>query len=106
MATQEELEFQALLNQAMAGAGQAPSDMPVQAVDPVRAERLAFEASQAAPVASIAPPVASIAPPASVAPNNDPQPSSNDSESKRIKGKLVSSTSSSFKDNRGSWKET
>ena len=73
MATQEELEFQALLNQAMAGAGQAPSDMPVQAVDPVRAERLAFEASQAAPVASIAPPVASIAPPASVAPNNDPR---------------------------------
>jgi len=61
MATQEELEFQALLNQAMAGAGQAPSDMPVQAVDPVRAERLAFEASQGAPVASIAPP-ASVAP--------------------------------------------
>ena len=61
MATQEELEFQALLNQAMAGAGQAPSDMPVQAVDPVRAERLAFEASQAAPVASVAPP-ASVAP--------------------------------------------
>ena len=51
MATQEELEFQALLNQAMAGAGQVPSDMPVQAVDPVRAERLAFEASQGAPVA-------------------------------------------------------
>ena len=56
MATQEELEFQALLNQAMAGAGQAPADMPVQAVDPVRAERLAFEASQGAPVASVAPP--------------------------------------------------
>jgi hypothetical protein len=54
MATQEELEFQALLNQAMAGAGQAPSDMPVQAVDPVRAERLAFEASQN-PVAPVAP---------------------------------------------------
>jgi len=53
MATQEELEFQALLNQAMAGAGQATSDMPVQAVDPVRAERLAFEASQGAP--SVAP---------------------------------------------------
>ena len=53
MATQEELEFQALLNQAMAGAGQAPSDMPVQTVDPVRAERLAFEASQAAPVAPV-----------------------------------------------------
>jgi hypothetical protein len=53
MATQEELEFQALLNQAMAGAGQAPSDMPVQAVDPVRAERLAFEASQAAPVTPV-----------------------------------------------------
>ena len=63
MATQEELEFQALLNQAMAGAGQAPADMPVQAVDPVRAERLAFEASQGAPVA----------PPASVAPDNDPR---------------------------------
>lgn len=61
MATQEELEFQALLNQAMAGAGQAPSGMPVQTVDPVRAERLAFEASQGAPVASIAPP-ASVAP--------------------------------------------
>jgi len=55
MATQEELEFQALLNQAMAGAGQAPADMPVQAVDPVRAERLAFEASQGAPVASVVP---------------------------------------------------
>jgi len=53
MATQEELEFQALLNQAMAESGQSPSGMPVQAVDPVRAERLAFEASQAAPVAPV-----------------------------------------------------
>lgn len=62
MATQEELEFQALLNQAMAGSGQAPTGMPEQAVDPVRAERLAFEASQAAPVAPVnrfAAPVAS-----------------------------------------------
>tara|TARA_R110001599_G_scaffold205061_1_gene402236 strand:- start:271 stop:2127 length:1857 start_codon:yes stop_codon:yes gene_type:complete len=65
MAIQDE-DFQKRLNEALGMFGQAPADMPVQAVDPVRAERLAFEASQAAPVASIAPP-------ASVAPNNDPR---------------------------------
>ena len=60
MATQDE-DFQKRLNEALGMFGQAPADMPVQTVDPVRAERLAFEASQAAPVASIAPP-ASVAP--------------------------------------------
>lgn len=60
MAIQDE-DFQKRLNEALGMFGQAPADMPVQTVDPVRAERLAFEASQAAPVASIAPP-ASVAP--------------------------------------------
>tara|TARA_B110000879_G_C11181207_1_gene518479 strand:- start:3959 stop:5833 length:1875 start_codon:yes stop_codon:yes gene_type:complete len=71
MAIQDE-DFQKRLNEALGMFGQAPTDMPVQTVDPVRAERLAFEASQAAPVASIAP-TASVAPPASVAPDNDPR---------------------------------
>jgi len=65
MAIQDE-DFQKRLNEALGMFGQAPADMPVQTVDPVRAERLASEASQGAPVASIAPP-------ASVAPNNDPR---------------------------------
>ena len=60
MAIQDE-DFQKRLNEALGMFGQAPADMPVQTVDPVRAERLAFEASQGAPVASIAPP-ASVAP--------------------------------------------
>jgi hypothetical protein len=60
MATQDE-DFQKRLNEALGMFGQAPADIPVQAVDPVRAERLAFEASQGAPVASVAPP-ASVAP--------------------------------------------
>ena len=68
MAIQDE-DFQKRLNEALGMFGQAPTDMPVQTVDPVRAERLAFEASQGAPVASIA----SIAPTASVAPDNDPR---------------------------------
>ena len=52
MATQDE-DFQKRLNEALGMFGQAPADMPVQTVDPVRAERLAFEASQGAP--SVAP---------------------------------------------------
>ena len=47
-------DFQKRLYEALGMFGQAPADMPVQTVDPVRAERLAFEASQAAP--SVAPP--------------------------------------------------
>jgi len=56
MAIQDE-DFQKRLNEALGMFGQAPADMPVQAVDPVRAERLAFEASQnpVAPVASLPP---------------------------------------------------
>lgn len=50
MAIQDD-DFQKRLNEALGMFGQAPADMPVQTVDPVRAERLAFEASQAAPVA-------------------------------------------------------
>ena len=50
MAIQDQ-DFQKRLNEALGMFGQAPADMPVQTVDPVRAERLAFEASQAAPVA-------------------------------------------------------
>ena len=65
MAIQDD-DFQKRLNEALGMFGQASADMPVQAVDPVRAERLAFEASQGAPVASVAPP-------ASVAPDNDPR---------------------------------
>ena len=65
MAIQDD-DFQKRLNEALGMFGQAPADIPVQAVDPVRAERLAFEASQGAPVASVAPP-------ASVAPDNDPR---------------------------------
>jgi hypothetical protein len=60
MAIQDD-DFQKRLNEALGMFGQAPADIPVQAVDPVRAERLAFEASQGAPVASVAPP-ASVAP--------------------------------------------
>ncbi|MDB4522782.1 hypothetical protein N9074_01385 [Akkermansiaceae bacterium] len=52
MAIQDE-DFQKRLNEALGMFGQAPADIPVQAVDPVRAERLAFEASQAAPVAPV-----------------------------------------------------
>jgi len=52
MAIQDE-DFQKRLNEALGMFGQAPADMPVQTVDPVRAERLAFEASQGAP--SVAP---------------------------------------------------
>ena len=60
MAIQDE-DFQKRLNEALGMFGQAPADMPVQAVDPVRAERLAFEASQGAPATSPAP-VASVVP--------------------------------------------
>lgn len=52
MAIQDD-DFQKRLNEALGMFGQAPADIPVQAVDPVRAERLAFEASQAAPVAPV-----------------------------------------------------
>ena len=52
MAIQDD-DFQKRLNEALGMFGQAPADMPVQTVDPVRAERLAFEASQGAP--SVAP---------------------------------------------------
>ena len=52
MAIQDD-DFQKGLNKALGMFGQAPADIPVQAVDPVRAERLAFEASQAAPVAPV-----------------------------------------------------
>ena len=54
MAIQDD-DFQKRLNEALGMFGQAPADMPVQAVDPVRAERLAFEASQGAPATSPAP---------------------------------------------------
>ena len=54
MAIQDD-DFQKRLNEALGMFGQAPADMPVQTVDPVRAERLAFEASQGAPATSPAP---------------------------------------------------
>ena len=60
MAIQDD-DFQKRLNEALGMFGQAPADMPVQTVDPVRAERLAFEASQGAPATSPAP-VASVVP--------------------------------------------
>jgi hypothetical protein len=65
MAIQDD-DFQKRLNEALGMFGQAPTDIPVQAVDPVRVERLEFESPQGAPVASVAPP-------ASVAPDNDPR---------------------------------